>query len=45
MAFLELDNLSIAVASEGKLQPVVEDCNLSVDSHETLGIVGESGCG
>lgn len=45
MALLELDNLSIAVTSEGKLQPVVEDCNLSVDSHETLGIVGESGCG
>jgi len=45
MTLLEIDKLNIAVATEGKLQPVVHDCNLSIDTHETLGIVGESGCG
>ncbi len=45
VALLELDNLNIAVASKGKLLPVVHDCSLSLDEHETLGIVGESGCG
>lgn len=42
---LEVNNLSIAVQSGGILQPVVRDISFSVDVGETIGIVGESGCG
>jgi len=45
MALLEVENLSIAVAGETRWLPVVDDCSFSVDEKQTLGIVGESGCG
>jgi oligopeptide/dipeptide ABC transporter ATP-binding protein len=45
MALLELENLEIAVSARGKLLPVVQGISFSVDDNETLGIVGESGCG
>ena len=45
MALLEVENLEIAVNARGKLLPVVQDISFSVDDNETLGIVGESGCG
>jgi len=45
MALLEVENLSIAVAGKSGLISVVEDCSFSVDANQTLGIVGESGCG
>lgn len=45
MALLEVENLHIAVAVGGVLRPVVRGISFSVDESETLGIVGESGCG
>jgi len=45
MALLEVENLNIAVAGQSEWLPVVEDCSFSVDNNQTLGIVGESGCG
>lgn len=45
MALLEVENLEIAVAGQSEWLPVVEDCSFSVDNNQTLGIVGESGCG
>jgi len=45
MALLEVENLSIAVAGQTEWLSVVEDCSFSVDHNQTLGIVGESGCG
>ena len=45
MALLEVENLEIAVSASGKLLPVVQGISFEVDDNETLGIVGESGCG
>ena len=45
MALLEVENLEIAVSARGKLLPVVQGVSFDVDENETLGIVGESGCG
>lgn len=45
MALLEVENLEIAVSAGGKLLPVVQGVSFAVDENETLGIVGESGCG
>lgn len=45
MALLEVENLHISVIANGKLTPVVQDVSFAVEEGETLGIVGESGCG
>jgi len=45
VALLEVENLSIAVAGKLDMFSVVQDCSFAVDDNQTLGIVGESGCG
>ena len=45
MALLEVRDLELAVAAGGRLLPVVRGISFAVDENETLGIVGESGCG
>lgn len=45
MALLEVTDLEIAVAADGVLLPVVRGVSFCVEKNETLGIVGESGCG
>ena len=45
MALLEVENLEIAVSTQRILLPVVQSVSFTVDENETLGIVGESGCG
>lgn len=45
MTLLEVEDLQIAVAKGRTLMPVVQGISFSVDDNETLGIVGESGCG
>ena len=45
MALLEVQDMEISVIVAGRLHPVVCGVSFSVDDGETLGIVGESGCG
>jgi oligopeptide/dipeptide ABC transporter ATP-binding protein len=45
VTLLEVDNLSIAVVKGRTLTPIVRNCSFSLSEHDTLGIVGESGCG
>lgn len=45
MALLEVRDLEISIAAGRRLLPVVRGISFSVDENETLGIVGESGCG
>jgi len=45
MPLLDVDNLSIAINAKRHLLPVVQNCSFTVNENETLGIVGESGCG
>ena len=45
MALLDVRDLEIAVATGGNLLPVVQGISFTVEENETLGIVGESGCG
>ena len=45
MALLEVKDLEIAVSARGQLLPVVRGISFEVEENETLGIVGESGCG
>ena len=45
MALLEVRDLELAVAAGSRLLPVVRGISFAVEENETLGIVGESGCG
>ena len=45
MPLLEVSDLQIAVAAGGTLLPVVRGVSFALGEDETLGIVGESGCG
>ncbi|WP_162653426.1 ABC transporter ATP-binding protein [Lentilitoribacter sp. Alg239-R112] len=45
MTLLEVKNLEIVVNTGGKTLPVVQGVSFQVNEKETLGIVGESGCG
>ena len=45
MALLEIDNLQTFFRTEGQPRRVVDGISLSIDSGQTLGLVGESGCG
>ena len=45
MALLDIRDLTISVAHSNHVLPVVRNLSLTVASNETLGIVGESGCG
>jgi oligopeptide/dipeptide ABC transporter ATP-binding protein len=45
MPLLEVENLSIAINAKSRLLPVVQNCSFTINENETLGIVGESGCG
>lgn len=45
MALLEVKDLEIAVSTGGNILPVVQGVSFNVNENETLGIVGESGCG
>jgi peptide/nickel transport system ATP-binding protein len=42
---LKIENLNVDININGEAYPVLEDISLAVGKNETLGIVGESGCG
>ena len=42
---LDMRGLTLGVATPDGILPVVQDLSLSLSTGETLGIVGESGCG
>ncbi len=45
MALLEFDDLSVTYHARGVDVPAVRNVSLTVDSGESVGIAGESGCG
>jgi peptide/nickel transport system ATP-binding protein len=45
VGILEIRDLSVVYASEGRLVRAVDGVSLSVESAQHLGIIGESGCG
>jgi len=45
MTLLIVDNLNIAIRTRSSLLPVVQNVSFTLNENETLGIVGESGCG
>ena len=42
---LKVSNLSLTINSDKQMFPVVSEVSFEVDENQTLGIVGESGCG
>jgi oligopeptide transport system ATP-binding protein len=44
-AVIEIENLTIGFSSAGRFAPVVQEANLAVARGESVGLVGESGCG
>ena len=45
MALLEVQDLTIAIATQSGMHEVVKNVNFSLEAGQTLGLVGESGCG
>ena len=45
MALLEVENLKIYYFTRAGAVKAVDDISFSVDKDETLGLIGESGCG
>jgi len=45
MALLDIKDLCIAIATQDGLKPVVQGISMQLEVGQTLGIVGESGCG
>jgi len=45
VALLTVDNLCIAIGRGRSLLPVVQNVSFNLHENETLGVVGESGCG
>ena len=45
MALLDVQNLTIAIATQHGLHEVVRNVSFSLEAGQTLGLVGESGCG
>ncbi len=45
MALLDIRDLDLSIARGSELLPVVQGVSLTVEEDESLGIVGESGCG
>ena len=42
---LEVKNLRVELQTKGGIVPVIDDLSFNLDYGETLGFVGESGCG
>ena len=45
MALLEINDLAVSIARGKALLPVIHGISFSIEGNQTLGIVGESGCG